>query len=273
MKWVPLPAHSLYHDAYIHEYVCRFQGYVDAHRPPGVALGLSVAGGHVDMCEFICAVFWRFCAPSGALDVSIYSRWRAFWSRRGGEGPRSSGFARVASLVCLGFSPSSVSRALIAAHSGEYGLMYVIGTMSAKGCISATRVSARRPSVFAAPSRRPLLVANAATLEFIKGIEEPTIPDVKLTRSRDGSSGTATFIFTSPAVFEASSELGDITGLYMNDDEGTIQTVEVQAKFLNGKPSAIEAKLVMRSAFEWERFMRFMERYAEEKELGFQKSD
>lgn len=33
----------------------------------------------------------------------------------------------------------------------------------------------------------------------------------------------ATFIFQNPAIFEASSELGDITGLYMTDDEGTIQ--------------------------------------------------
>lgn len=33
----------------------------------------------------------------------------------------------------------------------------------------------------------------------------------------------ATFVFQNPAIFEASSELGDITGLYMNDDEGTIQ--------------------------------------------------
>lgn len=32
----------------------------------------------------------------------------------------------------------------------------------------------------------------------------------------------ATFVFQNPAIFEASSELGDITGLYMNDDEGTI---------------------------------------------------
>lgn len=121
-------------------------------------------------------------------------------------------------------------------------------------------------------TRQRMVVMDAASLEFIKGIEESTIPDVKLTRSRDGSSGTATFVFQSPAVFEASSELGDITGLYMNDDEGTISTVEVQAKFLNGKPSSIEAKLVMRSEFEWDRFMRFMERYAEEKNLGFNKS-
>jgi photosystem II protein len=95
-------------------------------------------------------------------------------------------------------------------------------------------------------SAMPKVVAMAATLEFIVGIEEPTIPDVKLTRSRDGNSGMATFVFDTPAIFEASSEMGDITGLYMNDDEGTITTVEVQAKFVNGKPSKIEAKYVMR---------------------------
>ena len=100
---------------------------------------------------------------------------------------------------------------------------------------------------------------------------EPSVPDVSLTRSRDGSSGVATFTFTEPAVFDASSDLGDITGLYLIDDEGELSTVDVQAKFVNGKPDRIEAKYVMRTAFEWDRFMRFMERYAEENELGFAK--
>ena len=45
-----------------------------------------------------------------------------------------------------------------------------------------------------------------------------------------------------------------------------------QAKFVNGKPDRIEAKYVMRSTLEWDRFMRFMERYAEESGLGFKKS-
>jgi photosystem II protein len=90
------------------------------------------------------------------------------------------------------------------------------------------------------------MATTPTTLEFIKGIKEITIPDVKLTRSRDGSSGTATFVFENPAIFEASSDLGDITGLYMTDDEGTITTVDVQAKFVNGKPSRIEAKYIMR---------------------------
>jgi len=115
------------------------------------------------------------------------------------------------------------------------------------------------------------LVCNAATLQFIKGIDEPSVPDVKLTRSKDGSSGTATFVFSTPSVFESSEELGDITGLFMIDDEGEFSTVDVQAKFVNGKPDRIEAKYIMRSAFEWDRFMRYMERYAEQQGLGFQK--
>lgn len=118
---------------------------------------------------------------------------------------------------------------------------------------------------------RPQLTCAASRIEFIRGIEEPTIPDVRLTRSRDGASGTATFVFENPSIFEASGELGDITGLFMEDDEGLLTTVDVQAKFINGKPSKIEAKYVMRSAFEWDRFMRFMERYAEDKGLGFAK--
>jgi len=111
----------------------------------------------------------------------------------------------------------------------------------------------------------------AADIQFIKGVNEPSIPDVNLTRSRDGATGTATFVFNTPSIFEASSELGDITGMYLLDDEGELSTVEVAAKFVNGKPDRIEAKYVMKSKYQWDRFMRFMERYSDEKGLGFTK--
>lgn len=55
------------------------------------------------------------------------------------------------------------------------------------------------------------MAVDAATIEFIRGVEEPSVPDVRLTRSKDGGSGTATFVFAEPSIFEASSELGDIT--------------------------------------------------------------
>lgn len=109
-------------------------------------------------------------------------------------------------------------------------------------------------------------------IQFIRGIDERTVPDVRLTRSKDETNGVAIFVFDQPSVFDSSRELGDITGLYMLDEEGTLSTVDVSAKFLNGKPSKIEGTYIMRNKNEWDRFMRFMERYATENQLGFVKS-
>ncbi|CAI5494639.1 unnamed protein product [Closterium sp. Naga37s-1] len=116
-----------------------------------------------------------------------------------------------------------------------------------------------------------LVVVDEAVVQFIRGVNEQTIPEVRLTRSRDGTSGTATFVFEQPSVFDQPSDLGDITGLFMIDEEGDLQTVDVSAKFINGKPAGIEAKYIMRTEREWDRFMRFMERYAEANNLGFVK--
>lgn len=55
--------------------------------------------------------------------------------------------------------------------------------------------------------------APAAYIEFIIGFPEPCVPDVKLTRSRDGSTGVATFTFDNPSFLAAASEeLGETTG-------------------------------------------------------------
>jgi photosystem II protein len=110
-----------------------------------------------------------------------------------------------------------------------------------------------------------------AQIQFSRGINEDVVPDVRLTRARDGSSGTATFYFENPkALSNANTE--SITGMYLIDEEGELTTKEVKAKFINGQPAALEAVYLMRSVEEWERFIRFMERYAQENELGFTKS-
>lgn len=110
-----------------------------------------------------------------------------------------------------------------------------------------------------------------AEIQFFRGVDEEVIPDVRLTRSRDGSNGTATFYFQKPkALSEGSTD--EITGMYMIDEEGTLTTREVKGKFINGKPEALEVLYLMKSADDWERFMRFMNRYAETHGLGFNKS-
>lgn len=110
-----------------------------------------------------------------------------------------------------------------------------------------------------------------AQIQFSRGSNEEVIPEVRLTRSKDGSNGTATFNFQNPKVL-SEGRAEEITGMYMVDEEGEIVTRDVNGKFINGKPEAIEAIYVMKSAAEWDRFMRFMERYSQEHGLGFNKS-
>ena len=109
-------------------------------------------------------------------------------------------------------------------------------------------------------------------IQFSRGLDEEVIPEVRLTRSRSGDSGTATFIFSNPKIL-AQGSTEDITGMYLIDEEGEIITREVKAKFVNGKPEELEALYVMKSVEEWDRFMRFMERYAKENDLGLSKNE
>lgn len=111
------------------------------------------------------------------------------------------------------------------------------------------------------------------TIQFIQGIDETIIPDVKLTRSRDGNNGTATFRFNNPDILKYSTEnQGDITGMYLKDEEGQMVTRDVNAKFINGQPQAIEAIYIIKSPKDWDRFMRFMERYSNDHQLSFIKA-
>ncbi len=110
-----------------------------------------------------------------------------------------------------------------------------------------------------------------ARIQFARGIDEAVIPDVRITRSKTGDTAQATFYFQNPTALSNEMTQG-ITGMYLIDDEGEISTREVNAKFINGKPEAIEATYSMKSPDEWERFLRFMERFAEENDLGFTKS-
>lgn len=112
-----------------------------------------------------------------------------------------------------------------------------------------------------------------AVIQFIQGIDEQVIPDIKLTRSRDGTTGTAIFRFTNPKILEAQmADKGDITGMYLVDEEGTLITREVNAKFINGKPQGIESVYIIENPNKWDRFMRFMERYSKSNNLSFIKS-
>lgn len=97
---------------------------------------------------------------------------------------------------------------------------------------------------------------------------EEVIPDIKITRSPDGTNGMATFIFQNPVALDGDN-MEEIAGLYLIDEEGELVSRDVNAKFVNGQADAIEATYIIKSLDQWNRFMRFMERYAKEQGLDF----
>ena len=112
-----------------------------------------------------------------------------------------------------------------------------------------------------------------AHIQFIKGIDEKVLPEIRLTRSRDGSTGTATFRFKNANILDKSLALnGEITGMYMIDKEGILETRDVSANFINGKPRAVESIYIIKSSDAWDRFMRFMKRYGKTNGLVFTKA-
>ena len=139
-------------------------------------------------------------------------------------------------------------------------------------------------------------VKPSAGISFYEGLYEPDVPDVKLTRcrcsvlqnmttppltpsprrSKDGENGVATFNFDKPSFFNCEREedvpQGAITAMTMADEEGEISTANVSARFVEGKPVGLLVRHEMRTPGEWDRFMRFMERYAEANGLGFAKA-
>ncbi|CAN0325418.1 unnamed protein product [Ascophyllum nodosum] len=113
-----------------------------------------------------------------------------------------------------------------------------------------------------------------AVIEFIKGIEETTIPIINITRSPDGTTGTATFIFEDASLFYTGiNSQNEITGMFLIDKEGTLSTRDINAKFIQGKPKTLQAVYIMKNAEAWDRFMRFMERYSDQNNLTFIKAE
>ena len=64
-------------------------------------------------------------------------------------------------------------------------------------------------------------------------------PEIRLTRSKDGTTGQALFSFEKPQALSSITE-GEITGMRMIDNEGEILTREVKVKFVDGEPIFLE---------------------------------
>ena len=112
------------------------------------------------------------------------------------------------------------------------------------------------------------------SIQFFYGIDEKVIPQIRLTKSKDGQAGQAFFRFDSPEAL-LSDNFKDIQGMYLIDEEGQITTREINIAVSkkNGKYTAIEAVYCWRSKRDFNRFMRFANRYAKQNGLTYEEND
>ena len=107
-------------------------------------------------------------------------------------------------------------------------------------------------------------------IEFIQDKKELTLPVVKLTKSRNGKTGTATFIFLQPSLFVNSDfQIDSINGMYLIWENNKIETNDIEIIFKNGKPYLIRALLIFKNSKEWFHFLNFMNYYSKETGLSF----
>lgn len=109
-----------------------------------------------------------------------------------------------------------------------------------------------------------------ASIQFINNIKEKTLPIIKLTKSKNGKTGTATFVFIRPSIFEeAFSSFNSIDGMVLVWDNKKILTNDITTVFKNGKPFLLKVIFIFKNSYEWFRFFEFMKLYSKETGLFF----
>lgn len=112
-------------------------------------------------------------------------------------------------------------------------------------------------------------------IQFVPGFEERTVPRrIKLTKSGNGETGTATFLFFEPTVFSLFSKVNlegrsEIQGMDLLWDRKTITSKDIKIYFKNGKPQILRTIFIFQDAKDWFNFLNFMSCYSKETGLSF----
>lgn len=107
-------------------------------------------------------------------------------------------------------------------------------------------------------------------IKFLPGFQETTLPIIKLTKSRNGKTGTATFVFIKPTTFKKDSiSLDSINGVQLIWEKNKIITKDVCIFFKKGNPFLLKSVFLFKNSREWFHFLTFMNAYSKETGLFF----
>lgn len=107
-------------------------------------------------------------------------------------------------------------------------------------------------------------------IQLIEGITETEIPLIKLTKSRNGKTGTATFIFIQPNSLKFLNYQNLIIhGMYLLWENKKIITTDIKIFFKDGKPYLLRGLFIFKNSTEWFNFLNFINHYSKEMGLSF----
>jgi photosystem II protein len=121
---------------------------------------------------------------------------------------------------------------------------------------------------------------KTAFIQFLPEKNEKVVPFIKLTKSKIGNTGTATFFFKKPKTLEMyyknlEESKYDIilngTTLIWDEKKKKIFSEIVKPVFQNGEPYMIKSTFLFKNSKEWFLFLNFMYTYSKENELFFRK--
>ncbi len=98
-------------------------------------------------------------------------------------------------------------------------------------------------------------------IQFVKGKDEKDYPEIRMFRNLDGKKGQAIYKFSKPSTITIEN-FKSIQRMYLIDEEGELSTRKIDLSISGNQIKEVKSTYNWNSDEEFERFMRFSERYA-----------
>ena len=104
-------------------------------------------------------------------------------------------------------------------------------------------------------------IKKKAAIQFVKGNDEKVTPEIRLFRNHDGKKGQVIYKFYKPSTITFDN-FKSIQKMYLIDEEGELSTRKIDLFISEKYIKEVKSTYNWVSEKEFERFMRFAERYA-----------
>ena len=104
-------------------------------------------------------------------------------------------------------------------------------------------------------------INKKVAIQFIKGKDENNQPEIRLFRNLDGKKGHVIYKFNNPSTITLEN-FKSIQKMYLIDEEGELSTRKIDLSISENNIKEIRSTYKWNTEKEFERFMRFSERYA-----------